>query len=183
MRSVLLSLLCSLTLLVAACGTQPPMPFVQTVDDSSGESFTRSREPLRMLAPRPALSRVGKDYLFVAPVSVAGLGTPQNYLWFGFGSSLDRRLTGAPLPNVNAIVLVVDDVPMTFDIVHWSDIASSEPFDLDVESYESFGAKITRSQLRRISSASKLSAFVTNLEHRSPIYAMSEGEYADWSSL
>lgn len=92
MRSVLLSLLCSLTLLVAACGTQPPMPFVQTVDDSSGESFTRSREPLRMLAPRPALSRVGKDYLFVAPVSVAGLGTPQNYLWFGFGSSLDLSL-------------------------------------------------------------------------------------------
>lgn len=183
MRLLFTLVLLSLIMLTTACSTQPPSPFVQMVDDNSGESFTRSREPLRMVAPRPALSRVGKDYLFVAPVSVAGLGSPQNYIWFGFGSTLDRRLTGAPLPNVNAIVLVVDNVPMTFDIVAWSDVASSEPFDLDVESYASFGAKITRSQLRRISSASNLSAFVTNLEHRSPTYAMSEGEYSDWSSL
>lgn len=183
MRSLSMLFLLSLLILTTACGTQPPSAFVQLLDDESGESFTRSREPLRMVAPRPALSRVGKDYLFVAPVSVAGLGMPQNHLWFGFGSTLDRRLTGAPLPDVNAIVLVVDDIPMTFDIVNWSDVASSEPFDLDVEYYASFGAKVTRSQLRRISSATELSAFVTNLEHRSPIYAWSEGEYADWSEL
>ena len=141
------------TLCMAACSSQPPAQFDQRVDDSSGESLRYSREPLRMVAVRPALSRVGKDYLFVAPVSVSGRGTPQDYLWFGFGSSLDRRLNGAPIPNVKSIVLVIDDMPMTFDLVAWSEVASSEPFDLDVEYYTSFSARITSSQLRRIASA------------------------------
>lgn len=170
-------------LCVAACSSQAPAPFVQTVDDTLGESLTHAREPLRMVAVRPALSRVGKDYLFVAPVSVSGRGAPRDYLWFGFGSTLDRRLIGAPIPEIATIVLMVDDMPMTFDLVNWSEVSSSEPFDLGVEYYTSFSARITSSQLRRISSADALTAYVTDGAHRSPTYELSAGSPDDWSAF
>ena len=138
---------------------------------------------MRLTALRPALSRVGKDYLFVAPVSVSGVGTPKNYLWFSFGSSVDRRITGTPLPIVNTIVLVVDDMPMTFDLAQWSNVASSEPYRVDVEHYISYGARITQSQLRRIASATELSAYVTNADYRSPTYELVSGEYTVWADF
>lgn len=172
-----------LTLVFSACSSLPPTPIVRTVDDTTGESLTHAREPLRMVAVRPALSRVGKDYLFVAPVSVSGRGTPQNYLWFAFGSTLDRHLAGAPIPVVKTIVLVVDDMPMTFDLAAWSDLATSRPFDLDVEHYLSFGARVTGSQLRRLSSANALAAYVTDGANRSPNYLLSDGSVGDWSAF
>ncbi|MGI9233232.1 MAG: hypothetical protein ACR2RD_06340 [Woeseiaceae bacterium] len=183
MRHILTLSLLMLILSTSACSSQPPAPIVQTVDDSSGESLTHSREPLRMVALRPALSRVGKDYLFVAPVSVSGRGTPQDYLWFAFGSTLDRRLAGTPIPAVKTIVLFVDEMPMTFDLAAWPELSSSQPFELDVEHYMSFGAKITASQLRRIASANALRAYVTDGANRSPTYELSDGSFVAWSAF
>ena len=183
MRRMSLLLALFATLSGPGCSSLPASSFVQEVDESTGESFTRAREPLRLTALRPALSRVGKDYLFVAPVSVSGMGEPRNHLWFAFGSSVDRRITGTPLPLVNTIVLVVDDMPMTFDLVQWSDVASSEPFSIGVEYYSSYGTRITQSQLRRIASATRLSAYVTNADYRSPAYELVSGEYTAWSEF
>lgn len=167
----------------AGCGSQSVSHFVQHVDEQSGESYTHAVEPVRLAAERPALSRVGKDYLYVAPVSVSGIDTPRNYLWFAVGSSTDRRLTGALLPSVNRIVLVIDGMPMTFDIVPWADVASSEPFDIGVEHYSSYSARVTRSQLGKIAAAKEISAFVTNGEDRSPTYALVAGAHDAWAGL
>lgn len=183
MHKLKISLVLLFAVAVFGCSSTPTSSVVRDVDDSTGESFTRARVPLRMTASRPALSRVGKDYLFVSPVSVSGMGSPQNYLWFAIGSSVDRRITGTPLPIVNTIVLVVDDMPMTFDLVQWSNIASSEPYDVDVEHYTSYGARITQSQLRRISSATELSAYVTNADYRSPAYELASGEHTAWAEF
>jgi hypothetical protein len=178
-----MSLLLTSAFAISACSSQPPAPFVQTVDDVSGESLTHAREPLRLVAIRPALSRVGKDYLFVAPVSVSGRGAPQDYLWFAFGSTLDRHLVGMEVPGVKTIVMVVDDMPMTFDLAAWPEVSTSRPFKLGVEHYLSFGAKITGSQLRRIAAATSLTAYVTNGANRSPSYQLSEGSFASWSAF
>lgn len=166
-----------------ACGNQPVSPFVQQLDETTGESLLRVQEPLRLVAEQPALSRVGKDYLFALPVSVAGNNRSGTYLWFGFGSTTDRGLTGAPVPDVNKIVLVVDGTPMTFDLRSWATIAASEPIDPGVDHYASFGARVTRSQLRRISNATDLSAFVTNRKNRSPTYKMTGGDATDWATF
>lgn len=169
--------------LLCACISNPESPIEQRVDEQSGESFTQPAEPLRMVATRPALSRVGKDYLFVSPVLVSGSGMPQNYLWFSIGSTTDREITGAIRPGINSIVLILDGMPMTFDLVPWREIASSRPFDPGVKHHASFGAKVTRSQLQRLSAASKLSAFVTNENDRSPQYLLMAGQNAIWSDL
>ena len=83
----------------------------------------------------------------------------------------------------DAIVLVLDGMPMTFDLSEWSAIAAAEPFGPGVEHYASFGAKVTQSQLRRIARTSAMTAYVTNGEHRSPTYALAGGDYAAWSEF
>ncbi|MBT8443085.1 MAG: hypothetical protein KJO76_11905 [Gammaproteobacteria bacterium] len=169
--------------IMAGCGGQPVSPFVQQLDESTGESLLRVRDPLRLVAEQPALSRVGKDYLFAMPVSVSGSDEAGTYLWFGFGSTTDRTLTGASLPNVKQIVLFVDGTPMTFDLRDWSAIVASEPFDPGVVHYASFGARVTQSQLRRIAAATGISAYVTNADSRSPVYKVAGGAVSDWASL
>jgi hypothetical protein len=42
---------------------------------------------------------------------------------------------------------------------------------------------VTDSQLRRIAAATRVSAFVTNGEDRSPDYALSEGAFASWADF
>ena len=175
--------LVAIPLFLCSCGGNPTTPFERRVDERSGESFTQSSEPLRLVATRPALSRVGKDYLFLAPVLVSGSREPQKYLWFSFGSSIDRRITGAEQPVVNSIVLVLDGTPMTFDLLPWPEIASSRPFETSVKHHASFGARVTTSQLQRLSAARELAAFVTNNDHRSPKYVLVAGEYGAWSDF
>ncbi len=170
-------------LLAAGCASKQASLYTQFVDDESGESLASTIEPTRFVAHRPALSRVGKDYLFAAPVRVSGFDAPRTYLWFAVGSSIDRHITGAEIPDVNAIVLLVDDMPMTFDLVSWAEITASEPFDLDVEHYTSYGARVTDSQLRRIAAAGSLHAFVANGDNRSPAFAVTESIHEAWAGL
>ncbi len=167
----------------SGCAGVPASPFTQHVDERSGESLTSTIEPTRFLAERPALSRVGKDYLYAAPVRVSGFDAPKTYLWFAVGSSVDRRITGAAIPEVSTIVLLVDEMPMTFDLVSWSEVTASEPFALDVEHYTSYGARVTDSQLQRIAAADSLHAFVADAEYRSPTFLIADGIHEAWAGL
>ncbi len=183
MRRTALILMLLAASLAAACASKPTSLYTQFVDDESGESLASTIEPTRFVADRPALSRVGKDYLYAAPVRVSGFDAPRTYLWFAVGSSIDRRITGAAVPDVSAIVLIVDDMPMTFDLVSWTEITASEPFDLDVEHYTSYGARVTDSQLRRIAAASSLHALVANEDNRSPAFAVTDSVHEAWAGL
>jgi len=176
-------LIAFISALSASCANNPASPFTQHVDEHSGESLTSTIEPTRFVAERPALSRVGKDYLYAAPVRVSSFDAPRTYLWFAVGSSIDRRITGAAIPGVSTIVLLVDDMPMTFDLESWSEVTASEPFELDVEHYFSYGARVTGSQLRRIAAANSLRAFVADTDSRSPTFTVADGIHQAWAGL
>lgn len=178
--TILITLISALS---TGCANTPDSPFAQHVDEQSGESLTSTIEPTRFVAERPALSRVGKDYLYAAPVRVSGFDGSKTYLWFAVGSSIDRRITGAAIPDVSTIVLLVDDMPMTFDLENWSRVTASEPFDLDVEHYTSYGTRVTGSQLRRIAAADSLRAFVADEENRSPTFRIADGVHEAWAGL
>lgn len=178
--TILIALIAALS---AGCANKPASPFTQHVDEHSGESLASTVEPTRFVAERPALSLVGKDYLFAAPVRVSSFDAPRTYLWFAVGSSIDRRITGATIPDVRTIVLLVDDMPMTFDLESWSEVTASEPFELDVEHYTSYGARVTGSQLRRIAAANSLRAFVADADSRSPTFVIADGVHQAWAGL
>lgn len=176
-----LSLLIALSLLaLAGCASGPADTVVSDVDDRTGESFTRLREPLRLATDRPGLSVVGKDYLLVAPVLVTGTTSAGQYLWFAVGTTVDRPLNGAPEPGFDRIVLVVDGSLMTFDLTDWHEAATAEPFKAPLKVTRSFASPVTDSQLRKIANAAELQAYVTNTDHRSPRYALVRGEPGDW---
>lgn len=183
MSRTIMTLVILVVTLTAGCANQPASPFAQHVNEQSGESLTSTIEPTRFVAERPALSRVGKDYLYAAPVRVSSFDAPKTYLWFAVGSSIDRRITGAAIPDVSAIVLLVDDMPMTFDLESWSEVTASEPFELGVEHYTSYGARVTASQLRRIAGAISLRAYVADADSRSPTFMVADGVHKAWAGL
>lgn len=176
-------LLLAAALAMAACSSQPPAPTVSQIDETTGESFTRAREPVQMTASRPGLSAIGKDYLVVSPVTTNSSGVSQTYLWFALGSTIDRAITGAEQPTFDSIVLVLDGAMMTFDVVRWNEIATADPLDVPVKTRASYASRVTQNQLSRIAAAETLEAYVTNAEYRSPLYRWAEGSYAEWATF
>ncbi len=170
-------------LLLAACAGQAKNEIVADVNESTGDSFSRPGKPLRLATTRPALSTVGKDYLLVAPVSVSGSVHRGTYLWFALGTTVDRDLQGMPEPGFDRIVLLVDGMPMTFDLVDWSERAHGEPYRVPMKTLRTFASKVTASQLERLQNATELSAWVTNPNHRSPDYAVVRGHPSEWKEF
>jgi hypothetical protein len=169
--------------LLGGCASQPDQNVVAEVNEKTGDSFTRMREPLELNTRRPALSRVGKDYLLIAPVALAGSPKAGQYLWFAIGTTLDRSLMNAPEPGFDSIVLVVDGMPMTFDLDRWSDMSRTEPYKVGIASAASFASRVTANQLERIARAETLTAYVTNPEHRSPEYVLVRGMPREWADF
>ena len=133
------------------------------------------KEPLQFSAARPALSDIGKDFLYVAPVTISGRGEPQQYLWFAVASTVDRQIVGSPVPDWQEIILLVDDTPMNFDLAPWSEASATEPFEPDMPVVRTFGTRVTQSQLRRIARAGNVQAYVAAGDLRSPVYALVSG--------
>ena len=173
----------AMALLLCGCASQEEQHIVSDFDDTTGVSLARPKAPVRLLAPRPGLSAVGKDYLFAGPVSVSTSGNPQNYLWVALGSTIDRPHPGAPLPTFKTIVIAVDGSLMTFDLIPWSSASRSDPYELPVAVHASYAAKITNSQIRQLAQSQHLAAYVTDHNSRSPLYELSEGELADWMTF
>ena len=146
----------------------------------TGVSPTSSRDAVWLAASRPGLSAVGKDYLFVGPMTVNRDGDRRSYLWFAVGTTIDRRLTGAPKPELESVVLVTDGTPMTFDLIAWDNSGASAPYPLTIDSYVSYAARVTASQMRQLAEADTLEAYVTDPNGRSPLYVVVEGNPGDW---
>jgi hypothetical protein len=148
--------------LLAGCSSVERLSSVSAFDDETGESLTHPPRPVVLQTERPGLSAVGKDYLALSPVTVSGRGATATWLWCALSSSIDRGITGAAVPEVRSIILIVDDVPMKLDIEPWSNAARQAPFRLPIEAHTSFAARITASQLARIATSENLSANVAH---------------------
>lgn len=157
--------------------TEPPPSVTE-----AGVSPTSNREAVWLAAERPGLSAVGKDYLFVGPMTVNREGARRSYLWFAVGTTIDRRITGVDKPQLDTIVLLVDGAHMTFDLVPWDNEASSSPYAPAIDSYVSYAARVTSSQVRQLAAAAELQAFLTDANGRSPVYSVVQGQASDWLS-
>ena len=169
-----------LVVLAGGCAWQNDTDEMRASITDAGVSTTSSREAVWLAAPRRGLSAVGKDYLFVGPMTVNREGTRQTYLWFAVGTTIDRHLTGAHKPTLDTVVMLVDGTPMTFDLVAWDDASASSPYRPAIESYASYAARVTGSQVRQLASADTVEAYVTDLNGRSPIYVIVKGDPRAW---
>jgi hypothetical protein len=167
-------------LFLSGCGWQRGPDTRATDIVESGVSPIGSKEAVWLAAPRPGLSAAGKDYLFVGPMTVNRDGAHRSYLWFAIGTTIDRHLMGTPKPTLQTIVLLVDGIPMTFDLTPWDKSANSSPYPLSIASYSSYAARVTDSQIRQLAIAGTVQAYVTDANDRSPIYNIVKGDPAKW---
>lgn len=170
----------TMALLLGACSWLPKGDGLTTSITETGVSPTSSRSAVWLAAMRPGLSAVGKDYLFVGPMTVNREGSRRSYLWFAAGTTIDRHITGAEKPQLESVVMVADGTPMTFDLVPWDNGKASSPYPLTIDSYVSYAARVTASQVRQLANADTLEAYVTDINGRSPLYSVVEGEARDW---
>jgi hypothetical protein len=170
-------------LLLAGCATVADDAPVATFDELTGESLLHPALPTTLHAERPGLSVIGKDYLALSPVTVSGRGAPVTYLWCSLSSSIDRAITGAPAPDIDAIVLLVDDVPMALNLEPWAKAATALPFDERHGPGIAFAARVTASQLGKIVAARELAAYVVEAGSHSPRFTVAEDTRADWASF
>lgn len=180
MPKILNMTFCILSLSLAGCGWMSEDESAELAARDYLEVSRGTTDPLWMAAPRPGLSAVGKDFLFVGPMSENRSGRSQEYLWFAVGTTIDRRVTGSPQPVLDSVVLTIDGTPMTFDIVPWDQSTRPTPFELVIESYASYAARITDSQLSMLANAQSLEAYVTDADGRSPTYTVVVGEQQAW---
>lgn len=167
-------------LTLGGCSLFPDAGDTLTNSIQTGVSPGSSRDAVWLAAQRPGLSVAGKDYLFVGPMTVNRDGLRRSYLWFAVGTTIDRHLTGVAKPELETVVLVVDGTPMTFDLTAWDNAKASAPYPLSIESYVSYAARVTASQLRQLVQAETLEAYVTDANGRSPLYVVVSGDPGDW---
>ena len=170
-------------LALQGCGSQRGFEGGSKAVLNAGISPAGASEAVSLAALRPGLSAAGKDYLFVGPMTVNREGSHRRYLWFSVGTTIDRHLTGAPKPTLETVVLVVDGAPMTFDLIPWNNNADAAPYPLPIESYSSYAARITNSQIRQVANAGTVEAYVTDVNGRSPIYSIVGGDPAEWQGF
>jgi hypothetical protein len=151
-------------------------------DAATGESLAHPATPTTFVAERPGLSVIGRDYLRVSPVTVSGRGAPVTYLWCAFTSSIDRDLKAARQPDVESIVLLVDDVPMSLTLEPWSEAANASPYGAPAGEERNFAARVTQSQLHRIVASTRLEAWTVDANAPSSRYALTDDSREGWLS-
>ena len=151
-------------------------------DTTTGELLSHPAAPTTFVAERPGLSAIGRDYLSVSPVTVSGRGAPVTWLWCELSSSIDRDLKGARAPEVDSIVLVVDDVPMALELEPWSSAASAAPYGRTRAPAQSYAARVTQSQLDRIVASSTLEAWTVEADAPSSRYTLDRDSREGWHS-
>lgn len=171
----------ALVSLLSGCAGTGPSSTVSAFDERTGESLMHPAAPLTLASAQPGLSAIGRDYLALCPVTVSGRGAPATYIWLSLSSSIDRAITGAAVPEVRSIVLLVDDVPMTLELEPWSDAARTQPFGAPAGA--SYAARITNSQLQRIAGSNDLRAVLVQPDARTTQYALGDDTRANWDPV
>jgi hypothetical protein len=151
-------------------------------DAMTGESLAHPAAPTTFVAERPGLSVIGRDYLRVSPVTVSGRGAPVTWLWCALSSSIDRDLRAARQPEVESIVLLVDDVPMSLTLEPWSEAATASPYGPPAGEERNFAARVTQSQLDRIVASAHLEAWIVEADAPSSRYALTDDSRGGWLS-
>jgi hypothetical protein len=169
-------------LAVAGCAfVDDPAP-AASFDAVTGESLAHPAAPTTFVAERPGLSVIGRDYLRLSPVTVSGRGAPVTYLWCALSSSIDRDLKAVREPNVESIVLLVDEVPMSLTLEPWSEAATASPYGPPAGEERNFAARVTQSQLDRIVASAHLEAWIVEADAPSSRFALAEDSRGGWLS-
>lgn len=157
------------TAFVAACAGAPPP--LSEIDAGGGITHVRPQTPSKFTAMQPGLAVPGADFLFVAPVGVSRRGALKHYLWLGARSTVDRGITGAKTPTIDAVILIADGTPVRLDVEPWEQASEAEVFDTGLLVTDTLAARVTMSQLDWLARATAIDIVTVDSTGRETRYA------------
>ncbi len=138
-------------LLITLAGCAGDRPLIDNqIDASTGITHWQPKDPIVFEHLQPELAATGSDLLYVAPVAVSRQGVVRQYLWLAFGSTIDRKLTGAAAVTQEHVYLSVADQPMRLDLKPWEEVSKVKPFDLEIPIDQVFATRLSASQMLQI---------------------------------
>lgn len=177
MRSVALLLV---TVTICACANLSDSPLVTETDELSGTTHIKLKRPHRFATARPSLATTGKDFVYLAPVSVSRHGTLRRFLWLAIATTIDHTLTGNRPASTEEIVLVLDGEPMSLDMKPWADVSPFNPYDTGMFVTSQYAIRASQSQLQRIANASDIAVLHADSVGRSTLYSMIDPAPSHW---
>lgn len=175
-RAVLMIIVCALT----GCASSKS---VQSRLDSSGLTVVTLDEVIVLARPTRHLATVARDYVYLGPVEINRMGTLEHYVWVGMASTVDRALAVEPEPEAATLALLVDGVPMALSLLPWDKELDEPPYESSVPIYESFGARASLDQIKRIAQAESVEVHIITATGASVDYQKWQGQWSVWSGI
>lgn len=149
------------SLLAGCAGTRPGAGVRDYLEEATGSSVTHVAAPAAFVHGQPGLASSGRDYVYLAPISVSQGGQRTYWLWLGVWSTVDRQArseAASPL-KLGSLQIVADDEPMGVETQPvGSRPAGLErlPYATPVRPIQEWLVEITRTQLQRLGRARTL---------------------------
>lgn len=127
---------------------------LEQLDERSGLTIVRGREPLVFARTEPRYSRSARDYLYLGPVETNRQGVREYYLWVGIATTLDRGFLAPAAPAPHTLYVDVGGEPMELLLRPWHELVPTgltEPvYATAVPVREELAARVTLQQLALI---------------------------------
>jgi hypothetical protein len=137
---------------------------VERLDEPSGVTVTREREPWVFARTEARYSRSARDYLYLGPVETNRQGTREYYLWVGVGTTLDRGYLAPRVEPPETLYLTVHGEPIELALFPWRDFVpgseSTPLYATAVRVEAELAARVTLHQLALLAEESPASLVV-----------------------
>jgi hypothetical protein len=95
---------------------------LEWLDERSGVTLARGREPLVFARTETRYSRSARDYLYVGPVETNRQGVKEYYLWVGVATTLDRGFIAPSTGLPQTLVIRIEGEPVELPLAPWADL-------------------------------------------------------------
>lgn len=172
----LFSLVCMVGIVSACASTDPIEP---TLDERTGVTWFALPKPVAMAHGMPGISTSARKYMYVGPVEMNRMGTRQDYLWLGMGTTLDETVgQGKSEPSV--LLLEVDGTPFELPLSEWD---TAVPYVAAAPITRSLKARVTLDQIVRIAGATKVRALMVMQDGTTEPYEHWNGMWSAWTEF
>ena len=164
--------------LVSGCASTDPIE--PTLDQRTGISWFALSEPIAMAHGMPAVSTAARKYMYVGPVEMNRMGTRQDYLWLGMGSTLERVRVDAEQGVPAVLLLDVDGTPFELSLSDWD---AEIPYAAPAPITRSLKARVTLDQIVKIAGAKHVQALMVMEDGKTESYEHWNGVWAAWTEF
>ena len=173
----ILRLICLAGVISGCASTETVEPML---DERTGITWFALGEPIAMAHGTPNLSTAARKYMYVRPVEMNNMGTRQDFLWLGMGTTLDSVLVDGDDDVPRVLLLEVDGTPFELPVSQWD---TAMPYAAPAPLTRSLKARVTLDQIVKISGAETVRALIVMEDGTTEPYEHWNGLWSAWTEF